>query len=823
MNVSPAQIRGPWRGVLCSIVLAIEAFHPCLAADLSHEMQFHIPPQNLDSALVEFSRQSKVQVIGVSSELRNMHSEGTTGLLTISDALKQLLRRSGLSFRAVGETAVSIGKFEPVETVSSTQSLNGAASSEQLRLAQAGSSGETTQQSEAAAHAAGANGKENNDRSAVSEIIVTAQKREERILDVPLSVSAITNEMMKDAGSEQLADFLKTVPGVGIVDNQNGLQTIVIRGIAAVIGDTPIGYYLDEMPFSFLGNTGVIDVRAYDLERVEVLRGPQGTLYGDGSIGGTIRVLTRNPDLKSLQGDVDLTGMNTTGGDGSYIAKGMLNLPIKEGVAALRLVAAHEDYGGWIDSPLTGEENRNTRLINNYRAKLRLAPTDNLDVVLSAWRTEQDVVDANYALDDGTSPIARSTGDFQLDSSSLAVNYDFGGFNLLSATSYLKFGLNSETVFFGLPFSSQQTTKALSEELRLTSDDEGIFRWTGGVFYRKLDRPFSSVYGGVPNNSGFLGSRSWAVFGEGTWAMLGSKLNLTLGLRYFEDERARAAPVDDATLALVRTVNPDFSTDVDSSFRTVNPRFNVAFHVNDNWMLYTNVAKGFRSGQIQGGSSLILATLAGIRVPLGIDSESLWSYEIGAKGQLAEGRMSLEGAVFRNDWESLQLNRSLGLWSALLNGGTARTRGIELAAVLRPLDGLDIRLSMSRLNAEYTESVSGINVSSGDRIGGVPETGASATATYRWPVSRALTGFIFASAQYTSDAIDLINTAIPSDDTTAVDMRLGIEGQSWGIYLLGQNLTDENGAVGVGYPFYNGTTPRMRPRTYGVNARYSFR
>ena len=150
-----------------------------------------------------------------------------------------------------------------------------------------------------AAQAADATAEANRAAPGLEEIIVTAQKRSERLIDVPIAIAAFSDQALADTGAAQLSDFLQTAPGVGIVDNRNGTQNIQIRGINSVYGNAPIGYYLDELPFSLIGNTQVPDVRTYDLQRVEVLRGPQGTLYGDGSLGGTIRILTNDRTCRS--------------------------------------------------------------------------------------------------------------------------------------------------------------------------------------------------------------------------------------------------------------------------------------------------------------------------------------------------------------------------------------------------------------------------------------------------------------------------------------------------------------------------------------------
>ena len=171
-------------------------------------------------------------------------------------------------------------------------------------------------------------------------ITVTAQKREENLLDVPLSISAFTNNMLQDMGASELADFLQTAPGVGIIDDQSGTQLIQIRGVNSTYGNALVGYYLDELPFTLIGNTQVPDVRTYDLERVEVLRGPQGTLYGDGSIGGTIRILTKNPVLDQFQASGEVDGIATAHGDSSWAAKGMLNVPFAKDT----LASAHRGF-----------------------------------------------------------------------------------------------------------------------------------------------------------------------------------------------------------------------------------------------------------------------------------------------------------------------------------------------------------------------------------------------------------------------------------------------------------------------------------------------
>ncbi|MFC4311953.1 TonB-dependent receptor domain-containing protein [Steroidobacter flavus] len=662
---------------------------------------------------------------------------------------------------------------------------------------------------------------------ALEEIMVTATKRAERILDVPQSITAFTNDRMREQGAVQLADFLQAAPGVSVVDTQAGTQSIQIRGINSTFGDAPIGYYLDELPFSFISQPVVPDVRTFDLERVEVLRGPQGTLYGDGSLGGTIRVLTAEPNLTDLQGDVDLTATSTEGGDDSWAAKGMLNLPMVEGKVALRLVASQEDFGGWTDNTSTGVKDENERDIDTYRGKLRLAPNDKLDVVLSFWRTDSAAGGSNGTYEDQTTDLTPVSTDMEYDLYSLTVRYDLGFADLVSATSYMDFHLFNAGTLLGLPVLSDQTQDVRSEELRLTSSNEEGFRWTGGLFYRKIERPVEAQVLGLSFGE-FAESESYAIFGEGTWPLIERKLDLTLGLRYFKDDRLRADPIDAATLALVQMMDPSFTGRVESSIDTVNPRLNLAWHVSDDWMLYTNVAKGFRAGQVQPTVSLITAALSGIDVPVGIEEEIVWSYELGAKGTFANGRAALEAAVYYNDWQNLMVNvivEPVTQLSALQNGAEARTIGAELSLSVQPIEGMNLQLSASHVDAEYTEADAGVNIRKGDRVTRVPENTLSASATYRWPLTATLDAFAFGQAQYTSDQVDMINNLEPSDEVTLLGARLGLEGKSWGLYLFGDNLSDENAAISVA-GVSNGMvlpTARPRPRTVGLNMSYRFR
>jgi outer membrane receptor protein involved in Fe transport len=661
---------------------------------------------------------------------------------------------------------------------------------------------------------------------ALEEVIVTAQRRAENVLEVPIAISVFNSESLRDTGAAQLADFLQSAPGVGIVDDQSGTQNVQIRGINSTYGNAPVGYYLDEMPFTYIGNTQVPDVRTFDLDRIEILRGPQGTLYGDGSIGGTIRILTTDPDLQSLEGSAELDAATISDGEDNFAVRGMLNVPLKEDVAALRLVGTYEDLGGWVDNSTSGKEDQNGREIDNYRGKLRWAPIEDLDIVLSYWHTSQDVTGNGESLPDRTTPNEPDDVEMEYDLYGATVRYSFSAFDIVSATSYMDYSNDSYAEFFGAPFTIFEEQELLSQEVRLTSTGDGALRWTAGVFYRDIDRKTLvdlSAFGFTQDQT--QESQSWAVFGEATLALLDRRLELTLGARYFEDDRLFKEPLDDATLEFIQSVYPDFEGQVEPTFDTFNPRLNVFYRVSDDWGVYGNIAKGFRSGQAQPVISLLLAASAGVVIPTAIEQEELWSYEIGTKGTFLDGRGVFEGAIYYNDWDDIQtlvvVNPQPRV-AALINGGTARTSGIEGSLTLLPLDGLSLQLGASYVDAEYTESIEGTPVQDGDPIVGVPEWTASASATYRWPLWADVDGFAFGGVQYASKREDVASSFQPSESVTKLDLRLGLERESWGVYLYADNLTDEDGAIDASAAGPDGLALRYRPRTWGLTLRYDF-
>jgi outer membrane receptor protein involved in Fe transport len=269
------------------------------------------------------------------------------------------------------------------------------------------------------------------------EVTVTALKRgEQRLVDIPLAVTAVGGDELEEIGAQSIADVIQTAPGATAYESGPGANVPQIRGISATSGDSPIGYYLDEMPFALVGTYVAPDVSMFDLERVEILRGPQGTLYGDGALGGVVRFITRDPDLQAIDAKGDLSYSTYSGGEENYTANAAVSVPIAKNVFAIRATASYRSLGGWVDSPYFGE-NINPQTFETYRVKALVRPLDRLRITASAWFNRTEADGTNDANDEGIieAPI-RQPSETSYDLYSAVIEYEADAFSLISASSY---------------------------------------------------------------------------------------------------------------------------------------------------------------------------------------------------------------------------------------------------------------------------------------------------------------------------------------------------------------------------------------------------
>jgi len=685
------------------------------------------------------------------------------------------------------------------------------------------------------------------DEVVLEEIIVTAMKRgNQSLIEIPAAITVLGGDDLEATGQDGLVDFLQNAAGVSLLESSltPGQLSVQIRGMNSTVGDALVGLYVDEVPFSLVGSTALPNVGAYDLERVEVVRGPQGTLYGAGAVSGVVRMITKSPDLEEVSAKMDGEFSTTKGGGENWSLKGALNLPLVKDKWAIRVVGTHEDNSGWIDRPATPTadptiplpwpvfsipgENINSSQTTNIRAKLLGNLSDNMTVSVMYWHNESKFDDLNVANDEGIlNTSIDQPGENGFDMVNLTLEYDFDNMSLVSSTSHFDFEAEGTVEFFSFPLITLTDMKNFVQEVRLYSTDDSPLQWTIGGYYKSSKREFVqdlSAFPGFilpPGTAALQGENNdntaYAVFADVTYA-LSDTLDVSAGIRYFEETREN---VEVQNGALVTGVNSD-------KFDDISPKFNIAWHPSEEATLYVNVAKGFRSGLNQGTLAFKAAKLMGVPVPAAAKEETLWSYEAGYKAALMDNKLNLDMAIYTTRWTNMQVNVPVfaGALNAIDNAAKAKATGIEFAMDYTPTDNFSFGVSGNWNDAKIDEDLirEGFPIfAKGDRINNVPEWTGNGWAKITWAMGNDNQGIFHINGQYTSERTNSsLGFSDSSDSLFTLDTRLGIKTEKWSAFIFCENCTDEDGSV---FPSIGSSLPessRFRPRTIGLNLTGNF-
>jgi len=823
----------------------------------SKRYDLNIPRQSLDTALKDLAQQTGLQIARFSDEIDGGPLVGpVTGNETPEQALKVLLAPRGLSFKVVNDTTIAV--IDPKQTPHATSTDNTAApagapptsvtdskgagdgkptSRSRLQLAQVGQG--------SAAGAAAVSGTASNPAevpsksSELQEVVVTAQKRTELLRNVPISIGVLTGSDLDTSTATGISDALSRVPGVSTAYGaQGGATQITVRGVTAgnanFQGASAVGYYLDSAPFGFVKAAMAPDPDAYDLERVEVIRGPQGTLYGASSLNGVVRILTKDADLHNFDFKTRESGSTTQDGGGNYRGDMAVNVPIIDGVLAARAVVGYQSLSGWIDTPNALHTNKAVE--RTERLKINAQPSDNLSITFSAWDSRNNYGATNMANDQGfRDTTGREPISTDYDVYSVKVVYDFRAFSLSSMSSYLSYtnwGI-LDLAEGGVPVSlySRFDSRMMSQEFVLNSKLQGPWRWSLGAIYRDdKDLRFQVLPVLLPAPENITdSSRSAAAYGELTRLFLDGQWELTGGLRYFEDhvgvrENSPLSGVPNSPLH-----------NGDGVFIRTTPRVVLTWHASDTVTAYTSVSEGFRSGFPQDPSVLGIDP----QFP-SLKADKLYNYEVGVKSVMWDGRVDWESAVYYIDWRDVQ--QALGLpiggnvdQIALINAGKANGPGVDFSINLRPAQGFDFGFNFNWNRLEFANSVysSGVLYASpGDRLSYSPEFTIGAHTDYSFGLGfAALRGRLSLSANYESKQLfryDAGGGAIvrePGDDITITRASFSVDAATnWSAMVYADNLNNESGAyVRRIYGFGEDWSSRPRPRTVGLQFDYHFR
>lgn len=686
------------------------------------------------------------------------------------------------------------------------------------------------------------------------DIIVTAQRQEQKLQDVPVSVTAFSADQLRSSNIETVADIAIRTPGLSVsaVDPIN--TNFAMRGIGSppgisqnAGGDPSVVVFVDGV---YAGRGGTPDLDALDLERVEVLRGPQGTLFGKNAIGGLVQFISRKPSadnsfyFEGTYGNYDRVGV---------VARGNMALTDKVYFSA---GFSHKQRSGYEFNETTGND-VNDQNLTTARAALRFLPTDTLDIVLRADISHQDQrgnprhnnCDTSFAGGVhcvGINPDPRVVNAYtdglikrNIETYSAEVNLDLPFGTLTSLTALRKVDFEFETVFFSNPVNppnqiestdfGNENGSQFSQELRLAFEAfDGRLNGQTGVYYLKENNdrlqgqiqqfpsPAGSGIGIYPQS---VNARSVAVFGQLDYEILPS-LTATVGARMtwerksgrFEGHKVDSGPGVPPPLGSAA----GYDVTGKKSWKAFTPRFALNWKATDDVLVYASVARGYKSGGFQGLSG----TAAGASTPY--DPEFAWGYEVGAKTDWFDRKLRLNIAAFQTDYSDLQISQLVPLCCVVVsNAAKARIRGAEVEFVVRPAQGLQIDGSYAYLDAKFTEySIPG-QAYTGNRLPRSPKNKFNVGGQYEAPVGD-LTAKLRVDYSWVDDAFfeasNIPQQLWPSHDN--LDARLSITGpdEQWELSVWGKNLTDELVPTYVTYfgPFRQILTPYAPPRTYGV-------
>jgi len=598
----------------------------------------------------------------------------------------------------------------------------------------------------------------------LQEVVVTAEKRTESLQSVAASISAVGQDEIQNLDAKTLSDVARTVPGLVLVNN--GISDVpTIRGIYSTVGAATVGYYIDDTPVQvepgFVGNP---DLELFDLSRIEVLRGPQGTLYGGSAMGGTIRFITPQPSLSGSSGRVEAEAADTEGGSPDYELGAAFGAPLIDNELGFRSSVYYREDGGYVDriSRTTGDvidSNANNAGTAQFATSFLWRAAPGLTIkpsILYQSEHNDDLPMFRAGLprleqnNTGSQP-----GHDTFDLPSLTIGYAFDGIKLVSVTSYFHRSqrqifdystlvpelLTGEPIVAGFTnypsrADTGNTQENVSQEIRLTSRSDTRLTWVFGVFFanekQDLDFPLyepefsslvESVYGApplavfgfapLPDSVDFFTNtqtveKQLAAFGEGSYRLVGN-LKLTLGLRVsrsaLDYNRIANGPLNGGAMAVSGQ----------QEAHPVTPKLALSDAISQESLLYASAAKGFRVGGVNNSipvsecASDLAVTTGGLAPKATFRPDTLWDYEGGIKFRTPDRRFQVNATAFLIDWTNIQQSVSLPDcgFGYVANFGSARSKGFELETAVLPLNGLELTAALDYTDARLSSSVLG--------------------------------------------------------------------------------------------------------------------
>lgn len=707
----------------------------------------------------------------------------------------------------------------------------------------------------------------------LEEIVVTAQKRAQDMQDVPIAVTAMSAEMIKEAGISNMKGIAVRTPGFSMGSFNPTQPQLYIRGIGsngdgAGGGEQSVAMFVDGVYINRSAGTGT---ELYDLEAIEVLRGPQGTLWGKNAIAGAINVTTKRPS-DSLEGALEVG----VGNIGQRTYRGMVTGPLTENLNG-KVSFNKKKQDAYVKSVIDSNIETGDIDSESFRTQFLFTPSDSVEVLLTADYSTDDrsggaavpasdvgligaLLQADPALPDADfhENYMEDSGLTEMDSKglSLQVDWDNDWGTLTSLTAYRKGNAKFENISFGVGLTAfpvvdtnnfaDESSKMFSQELRLSGEGDNL-QWQTGLYYNKeeVSRTEGGHFATAIDLGGFFSgaginplgfvaqmpddvthqkntTTSVAAFGQGTYSVT-EDLDVTVGVRFTREEK------DFSNIGISGSglyVLENYDIEAKETWTAPTYKLVANYHATDDTMVYASIASGFKSGGFDGTAS----TGAGAQTPF--DEESAVNMELGFKSMLFDNRLRLNGAIFNTDYEDLQVLQAFPNGSPIpplqtKNAGKANSRGVELEATLAVSENLRLNATYAYLDTEYKELDGSLEPHEGNSLRNAPENAYSFSATYEKPLSGG--AVVSARAEYIAkdkayqDVQNLEVAAIPSYRVTNLRFAVTTADEKWEVAAWANNVFDEEFYVHNYFvaPFGAINTPAL-PRTYGVNATYQF-
>ncbi|MFT4198576.1 MAG: TonB-dependent receptor [Pseudoxanthomonas sp.] len=704
----------------------------------------------------------------------------------------------------------------------------------------------------AAAFAQSTASSDDSQAKTLDSITVTATKRAQRAIDVAASVSAVSGEQLQADGAQNYADYLGRLPGVVFNAGPLGDSTAVIRGVGTTAGldqgQGPTGYYINEIPLTEPGYAAAVpDIDTFDVERVEVLRGPQGTLFGSSSLGGAVNYVANQADAgaEAAAAEFGLGSTRNADGELNHSVKAMYNGVVVPNVLAMRVVLTEHHDAGYLDNVGTGQKGSNDVDVRGGRVSIVYTPNEDTKLSWLSMYQESSTADFAYRTA-GLGELVRDTRvdepfdtTFQLHSLRLDQELGFATLTGILAynhkqhdlvTDYTAFYASSVGTSLPTPYEEVGRSDNRSIELRLASPLGEHFDWLLGTSWQNTDKTFNDRLWSDDANalltaagtsaallrgndfywghSDVTGSEK-ALFGEAN-IHFDPRWTLTLGGRWFDDKITSSSAY--YGIFYDPTYAPPAATQQQNGFA---PKASLSWKITPDSMVYVLASKGYRFGNPN-----LIYPLAGFDTPSGWKTDSLWNYELGFKSDLADHRVQLEATAFYIDWSDIQvrLYRTDGVTYGT-NAGKARIKGVEWASAWRPLAGLQFQLNATWLDARLAEDVlvAATPLYKGQVLPGASKWQATASVAYQWEGARAPRAWL--SHHYVGSAPGTL--AQPQYEVggyTQTDANFSLLlTPAWELTVYANNVFDQRGVTFTYGDFGLGEQDFLiRPRTVGV-------